>query len=114
MSALAFLAIACQSDPSAPLGSLANPVRADAFRGELEYLGRLRCRDGSTPQTQGLSRRYSGSRHLIQVFRVRCIYLNEESEVFFDAYHPGHIETRAVPGFTLSTAGTPGILQRRR
>lgn len=99
---LGLLTLACQSSPSPPIGSLENPVRADAFRGELEYLGRLRCPDGTSPQTQGLIRRHSRPGHLIEGFRVRCIYLNREVVVFFDSNHPGHRETRAVPGFTLS------------
>jgi hypothetical protein len=98
---LGLLALACQS-PLPPLGSTGNPVRAGGFTGELEYLGRLRCADGSTPQTQGLQRRRARSGHLIEGFRVRCIYLNEERFVFFDGDHPGYVETRPVPGFGLS------------
>jgi hypothetical protein len=101
------VAAACQATPSAPVGTLENPVRADAFHGELEYLGRLRCRDGTAPQTQGIARRYSGSGHLIRAFRVRCIYLNEEHVIFFDPHHPGHVDTRPVPGFALAETVPP-------
>ena len=58
--------------------------------------------------------RHTGSGPLVEAFRVRCIYLNEEVVVHFDAHHPEHVETRAVPGFTLAENGVfPGFQQHR-
>jgi hypothetical protein len=110
LTAVGLVALACQSEPP-PLGSTGNPVRADGFTGELEYLGRLLCADGSTPQAQGLLRRRARSGRLIEGFRVRCIYLNQERFVFFDGSHPGYAETRPVPGFGVFDAGMARAFQ---
>jgi hypothetical protein len=38
-------------------------------------------------------------------YRVRCIYLNTEVQVFLDSFHPDYAETDPIPGF--ATAGDP-------
>jgi hypothetical protein len=100
------LGCASASDPAPPLGSAANPVRAHTFLGEIEYLARLRCPDGTRPHTQRLRPpRVEAHGHRLVGYRVRCIYLNTEVQVFLDSFHPDYAETEAVGGFT--TAGDP-------
>ena len=96
------------------LGNARNPVRADTFLGELEYLGRLRCPDGSRPHVQRLpgaaGRSLRGPYgNFVDGYRVRCIYANTEHRVFIDPHHPEYVEPTAVPGF--AAAGPP---DRRR
>ena len=96
------------------LGNPRNPVRAHAFLGELEYLSRLRCPDGTRPHFQrlpgsagrGLRGPYG---NFVDGYRVRCIYLNTEKRIFIDPYHPRYAERSAVAGFV--SGGAP---DRRR
>jgi hypothetical protein len=97
--------LACVSATPA-LGSPDNPVRAHSFLGELEYLARLRCPDESRPHARRLGHSERGPYgNMLIAYRVRCIYRNHESIVFFDAFHADFVETAAVPGFVL--AGPP-------
>jgi len=90
------------------LGSPRNPVRAHTVMGEVEYLSRLRCPDGTPPQFQGLTGTEAhGLRgpygNFVNGYRVRCIYLNTEYRVFFDPHHPNYAEPAAVPGFVAAS-----------
>jgi len=113
--ALLVAGFACGTPPlEGDLGNPRNPVLADTFLGELEYLSRLRCPDGTQPHFQRLSgtagrglRAACG--HFVNGYRVRCIYLNMERRDFIDPHHPHHAEPVAVAGFTV--AGQP---DRRR
>jgi hypothetical protein len=115
LAALAATGLACTAlPPEGELGSRRNPVRAHTFLGELEYLARLRCADGTQPHFRRLPGAAGHSLrgpygHFLDGYRVRCIYLNEERELFIDPHHPGYVEGAAVAGFT--TAGPP---DRRR
>jgi hypothetical protein len=101
--------LACASvDPAAPLGSVANPVRAHTFLGEIEYLSRLRCPDGTRPHVQRYSSRRKGPYgNMLLAYRVRCIYLNQEQKVFVDSFHPDYAERQPVPGFTTANGPDP-------
>jgi hypothetical protein len=102
---------ACGTPPLAgALGNPRNPVRAHTFLGELEYLSRLRCPDGTRPHFQRLPGTAGhGLRgpcgHFVDGYRVRCIYLNTERRVFIDPHHPNYAESVAVEGF--AAAGPP-------
>jgi hypothetical protein len=83
-----------------PLGSKENPVRAFQPPGERDYLSRLVCRDGSRP-----SFRRTGSigpgpyTTILNAYEVKCREVAHQ--VIIDMYHPGYVECRAVPGFSL-------------
>lgn len=85
------------------LGSEANPVRAAMPQGQRAYLARLRCADGQKPAFERIgSMGISPFGNIVDGYSVRC----EGSEpadatVYMDMYHAGHVETRAVPGFTI-------------
>jgi hypothetical protein len=100
------LGCASAVEPAPSLGSAGNPVRAHTFLGEIEYLARLRCPDGTRPHTQRLRPpRVQAHGHRLVGYRVRCIYLNAEAQVFLDPFHPDYAETEAIHGFV--TAGDP-------
>jgi hypothetical protein len=100
------LGCASAVDPAPPLGSTGNPVRVHTFLGEIEYLSRLRCPDGTRPHAQRLRPpRVEAHGHRLVGYRVRCIYLNTEVKVFLDSFHPDFAETEPVSGF--SVAGKP-------
>lgn len=89
--------------PDLPLGTADNPVRCDMPAGETAYLSRLRCPDGSTPtfeRTGGVRTGPSGNS--LDIFTINCG--GTTSQIFMDMFAAGHIETRPVPGFTI----TPG------
>lgn len=84
-----------------PLGTLENPVRVGGPEGELAYLARLRCADGSAPRI--------GARHEAGVgafgsvagaYEVACGAV--AGRIVFDMYHEEHVENRAPAGFTLA------------
>ena len=84
-----------------PLGSMENPVRVAMPQGERAYLARLRCPDGAAPRYE---RQGSGGDspfgNIIDYYAVACRGA-EAVTVIMDMYHPGHVETRPVPGFTI-------------
>jgi len=84
-----------------PLGSNGNPVRADKPPGQRAYLARLVCGDGNAPA----SFRRTGSfgrgpySSIIDGYEVDCA--GTKFLIFMDMYHPGYVERRPVPGFTI-------------
>jgi hypothetical protein len=91
-----------------PLGARANPVRENMPEGEIAYLRRLRCADGTPPafkRTGNVGEGVYGS--IIDLYLVTCTG-KAPVEVHMDMYHDGP-ETRTVPGFTLAPAApAPG------
>ena len=85
-----------------PLGSQKNPVPVSMPVGERAYLGSLRCMQGSTP---AFDRQGSGGAgpfgNIVDFYRVTCPGA-EPLTVVMDMYHKDHVDTRAVPGFTLA------------
>ncbi len=86
-----------------PLGSKNNPVRAQMPEGERAYLARLRCANGRAPVVQGRSNVGIGVYgNILDAYSVDCgDAAPGRVQVHMDMYHPGHVETRAVPGFTI-------------
>lgn len=87
-----------------PLGSANNPVRTEGPPGQRAYLMRLRCSDGRAPKFEregsaGLSPHGS----MMDVYRVVCESTSESHAIYMDMYHPGHVESRAVAGFSIET-----------
>ena len=83
-----------------PLGSAGNPVRAFMPAGEYGYLRDLLCADGLRPFYKRISNGGAGPyTTIVDIFDVRCE--TAAYRVYMDMYHPGHVEKRAVPGFTI-------------
>lgn len=82
-----------------PLGSAQNPVRTKGIAGQRAYLARLRCPDGKAPQVLGRGiappSPFGG---VGDTYGVTCAGTRLQIEM--DMYHD-HVETRAVPGFTI-------------
>lgn len=87
-----------------PLGSEKNPVRADMPQGQHAYLERLRCTNGKPPAYQRAGNMGAGAfGSIVDVYLTRCEGSTPaEAEIYMDMYFPGHVETRAVPGFLLT------------
>ncbi|MEM8697246.1 MAG: hypothetical protein AAGE05_14585 [Pseudomonadota bacterium] len=87
----------------APLGSQANPVRADQPQGQRAYLDRLRCTNGRPPRYERAGNFGPGPyRTIIDGYEVECAGSAPASVmIFMDMYHRGHQEDEAVPGFTI-------------
>lgn len=86
-----------------PLGSMKNPVRAQMPEGERAYLARLRCGNGQAPVVEGRSNVGIGVYgNIIDAYSVNCgDAAPGRVQVHMDMYHRGHVETQAVPGFTI-------------
>ncbi|APE27379.1 hypothetical protein BMF35_a0550 [Aurantiacibacter gangjinensis] len=85
-----------------PLGSAENPVRTAQPSGQRAYLSRLRCADGSTPAYQRIgSFGFGPYGNIVDGYEVRCPDADPKT-VVMDMYHPGHVEERAVAGFTIT------------
>ena len=86
-----------------PLGSRNNPVRVEMPPGERAYLRRLRCADGRAPafsRTGSVGIGVYGN--ILDAYRVNCGEARPgQVDVYMDMYHPGHVEDRPVPGFTI-------------
>jgi hypothetical protein len=89
-----------------PLGSIENPVLAQGPAGENEYLARLRCPEGKQPffERSGSVAERSPYGSIMDVYEVVCD-APPKHDVFIDMYHPGFVEHRAVPGFTIVAPG---------
>ena len=77
-------------------------MRASTFLGEFEYLTRLECPDGTKPHIQRLPLRERGAYgDMVNGYRLRCIYMNRETQVYIDPRHE-HVELEPVTGFGFS------------
>jgi hypothetical protein len=90
-----------------PFGSQRNPVRAAMPAGEHAYLARLRCGDGRAPRFERIGSFGAGAYgNILDGYHVDCgDSAPGKVEVYMDMYHPGHVETRPVPGFTIVPPG---------
>lgn len=86
-----------------PLGSAANPVRANMPPGERAYIARLRCANGQAPAIQSRGSTGLGPYGMIvDSYQVACVGSSPaSSDIHIDMYHPDHVETQAPPGFTI-------------
>jgi hypothetical protein len=86
-----------------PLGSEKNPVRAEMPPGQRAYLNRLRCSDGNAPTYSRIGSFGAGAfGSIVDGYDVQCAGSSPaKSTIFMDMYFPGHVETRAVDGFTI-------------
>jgi hypothetical protein len=84
-----------------PLGSEANPVRAEGPPGQRSYLQRLRCPEGKPPtfERQG-SAGLSPYGSIMDIYEAACDS-PPAKRIYIDMYHSGYIESDAVPGFTI-------------
>lgn len=91
-----------------PLGSRENPVRVEGPAGQRSYLSQLRCADGAPPKFQRSGNVGSGPYgSIVDLYAVDCgASAPGQVQVFMDMYFRGHVEARAVPGFTTAGAGT--------
>jgi hypothetical protein len=85
-----------------PLGTKENPVRVEGVEGEYLYLARLRCPEGKPPVVDrvGSAGDMSPYGSIMDIYNVVCDAPPNHT-VFVDMYHPGHVESAAVPGFTI-------------
>ena len=87
-----------------PLGSEANPIRADMPPGQRSYLNRLRCANGSAPTHSRIGSMGIGPYgSVVDGYEVLCTGSSPaRSVLILDMYHPGHVEGAAPPGFTIT------------
>jgi hypothetical protein len=93
-----------------PLGADTHPVRCDMPDGERAYLQRLRGADGKVPAFFRIGSFAPGPYgNILDGYKVKSG--TNAVMVFMDMYHPGFVETNAVPGFTIINreAGAGGI-----
>lgn len=97
------LARAVAAADAYPLGTSDNPVRVGGPDGERAYIARLRCADGSTPQSRRLGSSGVGAfGTIVDRYRLDCGGAAPGSaELVMDMYHAGHDEDRAPPGFSI-------------
>lgn len=97
------LKAAIEKAESAPLGSAQNPVRVEMPEGQRAYLSRLRCADGKPPVFERAGNVGPGVYEtIVDSYVVDCgAAAPGQVEIQMDMYHPGHIENRAVAGFTI-------------
>lgn len=87
-----------------PLGSEKNPVRAQMPPGQRAYLARLRCSDGNAPDFYRIGNVGAGVYgNIVDAYDVTCAdgATPEQTTVYMDMYHRGHVEKQPVPGFTI-------------
>ncbi|MFT3725851.1 MAG: hypothetical protein QM773_19990 [Hyphomonadaceae bacterium] len=98
-----WLSAAIKDAAQHPLGSAANPVRADAPGGQRAYLARLRCADGRAPafrRTGNLGFGAFGA--IVDAYDVTCAGSTPaQTTIIMDMYFPGYVESQPVAGFTI-------------
>lgn len=89
-----------------PLGSKDNPVRVQGVEGEYLYLARLRCPEGKPPVVDRVGSAGDPSPYgsIMDIYNAVCD-APPTHVIFVDMYHPGHVESAAVPGFTIVGPG---------
>lgn len=97
------LAAAITKADAHPLGSANNPVRAARPEGQRAYLKELRCADGRAPAFERRGNVGPGVfMSIVDLYLVDCgAAAPGRVEIRMDMYHPGHVEKRPVPGFTV-------------
>ena len=91
---------AIEEKVAGPLGADTNPVRCDMPLGQRAYLSRLRGPDGRPPQFHRVGSFAPGPYgNILDGYSVTSG--TNTVMIFMDMYHPGFIETNAVPGFTI-------------
>ncbi len=86
-----------------PLGTRENPVRVFQPEGQHAYLRRLICPNGTSPTFQRVRSLGPGPyTSILDGYEVRCG--DVVHVVVMDMYHPGYLECRAVPGFSIRGA----------
>lgn len=83
-----------------PLGTAANPVRVGGPTGELGYLSRLRCPDGTPPERGARGDAGIGAfGTVVGAYDLRCGAT--ATRIVFDMYHEEHVEDRAPHGLAI-------------
>lgn len=83
-----------------PLGTRENPVRVFQPEGQRVYLRRLICPNGSRPTFERIGSFGPGPyTSILDGYKVTCG--NVVHDVVIDMYHPGYLECRPVPGFSI-------------
>ena len=112
---IVFLCASCDSRKDAPrvksvrppaaLGSVDKPVQCDDPEGEREYLGRLYGPEGDPVRYEREGCAGAGpDGHILDSYQVEADSMR--AVVYMDMYHPGHLETECVPGFSLASLQT--------
>ena len=87
---------------SGKLGSKDNPVRAYLPAGEVAYLTRLECQNGSSLAAIRTGSVENGPYgHVLDRFEVKCPG-TEVQIIYMDMYHPNAFEMEPVEGFKLN------------
>ncbi len=95
------------SDPLEPdtpeaLGSMAQPIRADDTAGQRAYLQRLRTPTGQRPSFQRVGTFARGPYgNFLDGYELTDPTTGHRMVIYMDLYHPGYVESRAVPGFAI-------------
>jgi len=86
-----------------PLGSMRNPIRAQMAQGQRAYLDRLRCANGARPNYDRAGSMGDGPYgNIVDLYNLSCgADGGETASVYMDMYHRGHVESRAIDGFTI-------------
>ena len=89
-----------------PLGSAENPVKVQGVEGEYVYLARLRCPEDKPPvvDRRGSAGTLSPYGSIMDIYDAVCD-APPAFTIFVDMYHPGYVESAAVPGFTIVAPG---------
>lgn len=83
-----------------PLGTRENPVRVFQPEGQRVYLRRLICPNGSRPTFERIGSFGPGPyTSILDGYKVTCGDVVQD--VVLDMYHPGYLECRPVPGFSI-------------
>ncbi len=97
------------AQPEAPLGSETNPVKCQQPVGQRAYLSRLRGPDGKPPRYRRIGNVGAGVHgNVVDLYEVTC-GSNTTVQIYMDMYHHGHIETNAVPGYTIVPPPEPAV-----
>ncbi|MEM6551398.1 MAG: hypothetical protein AAF750_04640 [Planctomycetota bacterium] len=93
-------------DVGPALGAFENPVKADGTAGQLAYLSRLRNTAGVPVDFRREGTFLRGDGVPLDGYRLTDPATENEQLVFLDLHHPGHRETRPLPGYRLVPAET--------
>jgi len=88
------------------LGDRSNPVCCYQPSGEQNYLGRLRNKSGKRPEFVRIGSVDIGPYgNLLDLYWLSGSGLNDR-EVYMDMYHPGYVELKPIPGYSIFNLGT--------
>lgn len=89
------------------LGSKTNPVKCDRDKGEIEYLEKLKDKNGKPVVYERTGHHRSTTGTILDQYEIKSEDGKVCAVIYMDMYCAGHSETKPIKGFQIASGGDP-------